>query len=73
VRIERTLPAQHLRTPRQLGGLVMPDLMAVAGHSTLQVTQRYLNTKADAAKRAASIQSGFYADFEDPSAHLGRR
>lgn len=47
-----------------LGGLVMPDLMAVAGHSTLQVTQRYLNTKADAAKRAASIQSTFYADFE---------
>jgi integrase len=47
-----------------LGGLVMPDLMAVAGHSTLQVTQRYLNTKADAAKRAASIQSDFYADFE---------
>jgi len=47
-----------------LGGLVMPDLMAVAGHSTLQVTQRYLNTKADAAQRAASIQSDFYADFE---------
>jgi integrase len=47
-----------------LGGLVMPDLMAVAGHSTLQVTQRYLNTKADAAQRAALIQSGFYADFE---------
>lgn len=47
-----------------LGGLVMPDLMAVAGHSSLQVTQRYLNTKADAAQRAASIQSDFYADFE---------
>lgn len=47
-----------------LGGLVMPDLMAVAGHSTLQVTQRYLNTKADAATRAASIQSEFYVDFE---------
>lgn len=47
-----------------LGGLVMPDLMAVAGHSTLQVTQRYLNTKADAAKRAAAIQADFYADFE---------
>lgn len=47
-----------------LGGLVMPDLMAVAGHSTLQVTQRYLNTKADAAKRAGAIQSAFYADFE---------
>ena len=47
-----------------LGGLVMPDLMAVAGHSTLQVTQRYLNTKADAAQRAASLQSDFYADFE---------
>lgn len=47
-----------------LGGLVMPDLMAVAGHSTLQVTQRYLNTKADAAQRAGSIQSDFYADFE---------
>lgn len=47
-----------------LGGLVMPDLMAVAGHSTLQVTQRYLNTKADAAQRAALIQTDFYADFE---------
>ncbi len=47
-----------------LGGLVMPDLMAVAGHSTLQVTQRYLNTKADAAKRAAAVTSEFYADFE---------
>lgn len=47
-----------------LGGLVMPDLMAVAGHSTLQVTQRYLNTKADAAQRASRIQSDFYADFE---------
>lgn len=47
-----------------LGGLVMPDLMAVAGHSTLQVTQRYLNTKADAAQRAAVLQSEFYADFE---------
>jgi len=47
-----------------LGGLVMPDLMAVAGHSTLQVTQRYLNTKADAAQRAGSIQSVFYTDFE---------
>ena len=47
-----------------LGGLVMPDLMAVAGHSTLQVTQRYLNTKADAAKRAAAVTSDFYADFE---------
>lgn len=47
-----------------LGGLVMPDLMAVAGHSSLQVAQRYLNTKADAAQRAALIQSDFYADFE---------
>lgn len=47
-----------------LGGLVMPDLMAVAGHSSLQVTQRYLNTKADAARRAASIQTDFYAGFE---------
>ncbi len=47
-----------------LGRLVMPDLMAVAGHSTLQVTQRYLNTKADAAQRAATLQSDFYADFE---------
>jgi integrase len=47
-----------------VGGLVMPDLMAVAGHSTLQVTQRYLNTRADAAHRAASIQSAFYAGFE---------
>lgn len=47
-----------------LSGLVMPDLMAVAGHSTLQVTQRYLNTKADAARRAASLQSDFFADFE---------
>lgn len=47
-----------------LGGLVMPDLMAVAGHSTLQVTQRYLNTKAEAAQRAALIQTDFYADFE---------
>lgn len=47
-----------------LGGLVMPDLMAVAGHSTLQVTQRYLNTKADAAQRAALLQADFYADFE---------
>lgn len=42
----------------------MPDLMAVAGHSALQVTQRYLNTKADAAQRTALIQSDFYADFE---------
>lgn len=47
-----------------IGGLVMPDLMAVAGHSTLQVTQRYLNTKADAAARAASIQETFYAGFD---------
>jgi hypothetical protein len=42
----------------------MPDLMAVAGHCSLSVTQRYLNTKADAAQRAASIQSDFCADFE---------
>lgn len=51
-------------TDLALGGLVMPDLMAVAGHSTLQVTQRYLNTKADAAQRASLVQSEFYADFE---------
>jgi len=47
-----------------LGGRVMPDLMAVAGHSTLQVTQRYLNTKANAAQRAATIQSDFYGNFK---------
>jgi integrase len=65
---EPTLHWHDLRhtalTNLALGGLVMPDLMAVAGHSSLQVTQRYLNTKADAAQRAASIQSDFYADFE---------
>ena len=42
----------------------MPDLMAVTGRSTLQVTQRYLNTKADAATRAAYDKMDFYADFE---------
>lgn len=47
-----------------IGGVVLPDLMAIAGHSTMAVTQKYLNTGAEAARRVRAIQSQLYADFE---------
>jgi len=51
-------------TQMALGGLFIPDLMAVAGHSSIQVTQRYMNTKSEAAQRAATIATNLFADFE---------
>jgi hypothetical protein len=38
--------------------------MAILGHSSLQVTQRYANTRADAARRGAAMLSNYYADIE---------
>lgn len=42
-------------------GLSAPDVQAVAGHSTLQVTQRYADTRRDAARRATKALSSFFA------------
>jgi integrase len=42
-------------------GLSAPDVQAVAGHSTLQVTQRYADTRRDAARRATETLSSFFA------------
>jgi integrase len=42
-------------------GLSAPDVQAVAGHSTLQVTQRYADTRRDAARRATQTLSAFFA------------
>jgi integrase len=42
-------------------GLSAPDVQAVAGHSTLQVTQRYADTRRDAARRATEALSSFFA------------
>lgn len=47
-----------------LAGSSAPDVMAILGHSSLQVTQRYANTRADAARRGAAMLSVYYADFE---------
>lgn len=42
-------------------GLSAPDVQAVAGHSTLQVTQRYADTRRDAARRATEALSSFFS------------
>lgn len=47
-----------------LAGSSAPDVMAILGHSSLQVTQKYANTRADAARRGATMLSSYYADLE---------
>ncbi|MES2171964.1 MAG: tyrosine-type recombinase/integrase [Actinomycetota bacterium] len=47
-----------------LAGLSAPDVQAVLGHSSLQVTQLYADTRKDAARRAVSALSHFYAPLE---------
>ncbi|HRN28195.1 MAG TPA: tyrosine-type recombinase/integrase [Terrimesophilobacter sp.] len=42
-------------------GLSAPDVQAVLGHSSLAVTQLYSDTRNDAAKRATTALSGFWA------------
>lgn len=42
-------------------GLSAPDVQAVAGHSSLQVTQRYADTRRDAARRATETLSSYFA------------
>ncbi|HHY48408.1 MAG TPA: site-specific integrase [Alphaproteobacteria bacterium] len=41
-------------------GMSAPDVQAVAGHSSLQVTQRYADTRRDAARRATEALSSLF-------------
>jgi len=74
---ERPLHWHDLRhtaaTTLFLGGASAPDVQAILGHSSLQVTQLYANTRADAAKRGAVVLSDYYAEIEvtPPSASEG--
>lgn len=47
-----------------LAGSSAPDVMAQLGHSSLQVTQLYANTKADAAMRGGPLLSAYFAATE---------
>jgi integrase len=62
---ERPLRPHDLRhtaaTTLFLAGAAAPDVMAILGHSSLQVTQLYANTRADAARRAVPLLSDYYA------------
>ncbi|MFC0680529.1 tyrosine-type recombinase/integrase [Lysobacter korlensis] len=44
-----------------IAGLSAPDVQAVLGHSSLAVTQLYADTRRDAARRAGTALSTFYA------------
>lgn len=52
-------------------GLSAPDVQAVAGHSSLQVTQRYADTRRDAARRAKETLSSHFAPLGLSSAEGG--
>lgn len=65
---ERPLKPHDMRhtaaTTLFLAGSSAPDVQAIMGHSSLQVTQIYANTKADAARRAVPLLSDYYARIE---------
>lgn len=65
---ERPLRFHDLRhtaaTALFVAGSSAPDVQGILGHSSLQVTQLYANTWADAARRAVPLLSNYYAEIE---------
>lgn len=47
-----------------MAGLSAPDVQALMGHSSLQVTQLYADTRREAARRATPLLSGFFSQSD---------
>jgi len=54
-----------------LAGVAAPDVQAIAGHSSLLTTQKYANTRRDAARRGAEALSAFYTSDKKLGHQLG--